>query len=86
MVCRPSRLSQTCDQLLFLDANGSSSLNARGLPLRVRDSSGSVSRLDHQYAYDKHGNLTSARPRPKRRNRRVFRPGPSPPKSFDAIP
>ncbi len=45
----------------FTYGNGlthSGSLNARGLPLRVRDSSGSVARLDYQYVYDKHGNPT----------------------------
>ena len=45
----------------FTYGNGlthSGSLNARGLPLRVRDTFGASARLDYQYAYDKHGNPT----------------------------
>ncbi len=45
----------------FTYGNGmihSRSLNARGLPLRIRDYQGSAVRLDHTYSYDANGNLT----------------------------
>ena len=37
----------------------SQTLNSRGLPNRIRDRSGSISRLDYSYSYDKHANITS---------------------------
>ncbi len=46
----------------FTYGNGlihSQTLNARGLPQRIRDRSGTASRLDYTYTYDTHGNVTS---------------------------
>ncbi|MEJ1250067.1 RHS repeat-associated core domain-containing protein [Denitratimonas tolerans] len=46
----------------FTYGNGlihSRTLNARGLPQRIRDHSGVASRLDYSYGYDRHGNVTS---------------------------
>ena len=46
----------------FTYGNGlihSQTLNSRGLPNRIRDRSGSTSRLDYSYTYDKHANITS---------------------------
>jgi len=46
----------------FTYTNGlihSQTLNARGLPQRIRDRSGAASRLDYTYTYDAHGNVTS---------------------------
>lgn len=37
----------------------SRTLNTRGLPSRIRDRKGSLSRLDYAYGYDKNGNVTS---------------------------
>ena len=37
----------------------SRTLNTRGLPSRIRDRKGNLSRLDYAYGYDKNGNVTS---------------------------